>query len=303
MNRVVIIGDLHGQFEKTMQLWDRLKTFIGNEEFTQLPIVFLGDYCDRGPQTKEIFDWLIHLKETRPNTYFIAGNHDHALALFLGLFDAPDGFSMKTTWEFAEPKQKREKEGWWTGTTEAETNSMHLQGRRYGGEFPYVGWGDSIMNSAACFDSYGCKMGDRAKMLEAVPDSHKTFLRELPWCLRMPMSDGSTLLFVHAGLEQEGWQEQLKTLEERDVRPARLETLSGRKNVLHCPEELMEQNTVLISGHHGIVGTGKNRVILDSSGGKWQNPLSAMIWPDKLVFRHDDEDPTPLEEVAKDLDS
>ena len=227
------------------------------------------------------------------------------MAAFLGLLDPPAGFSFQQTWEKDVPKQKREKEGWWTGTAE-ENAAMHLQGRRWGGQFPYVGWGDSIMNSAACFESYGCAMGDRQALLEAVPESHKAFLKGLPWSLEMPLGeDGRRLLFVHAGLEDAAadgatWEEQLEVLARRDCTVARHETLSGRKNVLSAPQGLIERgDTTLISGHHGIIGVGKDRVILDSSAGKWDNPLSAMLWPDGLVFQNDKEDPILLAELPK----
>ena len=198
------------------------------------------------------------------------------MAAFLGLLEAPEDFSFKSTWEHEVPKQKREKEGWWTGTEE-ETANMHLQGRRWGGEFPYVGWGDSIMNSAACFESYKCPMGDRKALCDAVPESHKAFLKSLPWSLEMQLADSSRLLFVHAGLEEKDgagtWEEQLDTLKRKDCTVARHETIWGRQNVLKTPSGLQGQGTTLISGHHGIVGLGQDRVVLDSSAGKWQNPL------------------------------
>ena len=48
-------------------------------------MVFLGDYVDRGPDSRAVLELLTHLQRSRPNTHFICGNHDFALMAFLGL--------------------------------------------------------------------------------------------------------------------------------------------------------------------------------------------------------------------------
>ncbi len=39
-------------------------------------IVFLGDYVDRGPDSRQVIDTLLHLKKTHPRTIFLKGNHE-----------------------------------------------------------------------------------------------------------------------------------------------------------------------------------------------------------------------------------
>lgn len=39
-------------------------------------IVFLGDYIDRGPDSKAVIDYLIQFKETHKNVVFLRGNHE-----------------------------------------------------------------------------------------------------------------------------------------------------------------------------------------------------------------------------------
>ena len=50
----------------------------------------------------------------------------------------------------ADPKHTSVQPGWWTGHS-GEEESMHLQARRWGGDFPEVGWGDSLMSAASTF--------------------------------------------------------------------------------------------------------------------------------------------------------
>lgn len=64
-------------------------------------IVFLGDYCDRGADTKGVLDWLIQLKRDRRKSggtepQFLAGNHDFGMACFLGFVPAE-----KSTYQYS----------------------------------------------------------------------------------------------------------------------------------------------------------------------------------------------------------
>ncbi len=42
-------------------------------------LVFLGDYVDRGPQSRRVLDRLLSLRRERPDTVFLMGNHEAAL--------------------------------------------------------------------------------------------------------------------------------------------------------------------------------------------------------------------------------
>ncbi len=60
------IGDIHGRFDLLEGLYAMVR-----EEIEQNPdyamgdtIVFLGDYIDRGPQSKEVLDFLMNLEDT-----------------------------------------------------------------------------------------------------------------------------------------------------------------------------------------------------------------------------------------------
>ena len=77
---MVCIGDLHGNADEMVALWSRLKEHMGEKGLAEAAVIFLGDYCDRGPNTKGIYDFLIHVADSRKldtnsgGTYFISGN-------------------------------------------------------------------------------------------------------------------------------------------------------------------------------------------------------------------------------------
>jgi serine/threonine protein phosphatase 1 len=69
MARVLAIGDIHG----CLTALDTLLGFVQPSAADQL--IFLGDYVDRGPDTKGVLDRLIELK-ARGNVVCLRGNHE-----------------------------------------------------------------------------------------------------------------------------------------------------------------------------------------------------------------------------------
>lgn len=66
------IGDIHG----CLKSLERLISEISPNENDKL--IFLGDYIDRGPDSKGVVDYLIELSK-RINCVFIRGNHEQML--------------------------------------------------------------------------------------------------------------------------------------------------------------------------------------------------------------------------------
>jgi serine/threonine protein phosphatase 1 len=80
--RVFVIGDIHGCAEELQYLLDYLreKVKLSSSDL----IVFLGDYIDRGPNSREVIDLLVNFKNDFPVTRFLKGNHEDMLMDFLG---------------------------------------------------------------------------------------------------------------------------------------------------------------------------------------------------------------------------
>ena len=82
---VYAIGDIHGRVD----LLDTLIRKIisdkeGDPSGRQMFIIFLGDYIDRGDQSRETVDYLIKLQEAAGDKmHFLMGNHEAALLDFL----------------------------------------------------------------------------------------------------------------------------------------------------------------------------------------------------------------------------
>jgi len=80
---IYAIGDVHGRHDLLARLLDRI--FDDAAGFQTPPkIVFLGDYIDRGENSRDTVDLLIALTErTEAETVFLMGNHEQMLLSFL----------------------------------------------------------------------------------------------------------------------------------------------------------------------------------------------------------------------------
>jgi serine/threonine protein phosphatase 1 len=74
MNRLLAISDIHGCYNTFHELVvNRIKL----DKYDKL--VLLGDYIDRGPQSREVIDFIIDLKTRNFNVVPLAGNHESML--------------------------------------------------------------------------------------------------------------------------------------------------------------------------------------------------------------------------------
>jgi len=73
MSKVFAVGDIHGCFEPLKEVIEQSNIDASDT------VVFLGDYVDRGPQSKDVIEYLIQLK-TRFHVIYIMGNHDFLCA-------------------------------------------------------------------------------------------------------------------------------------------------------------------------------------------------------------------------------
>lgn len=82
--RVYAVGDIHGRADLLIRLMQDLREDIARGEYQGRPIlIFLGDYIDRGFQSKEVIDFLLSDIVSPFETYFLKGNHEAAMVQFL----------------------------------------------------------------------------------------------------------------------------------------------------------------------------------------------------------------------------
>lgn len=81
--RVYAIGDIHGRADLLFKLMDLIHEDVENSEESRIVLIFLGDYVDRGFQSKEVIDYLLSDAMDQYETYFLKGNHEAAFETFL----------------------------------------------------------------------------------------------------------------------------------------------------------------------------------------------------------------------------
>jgi len=78
MERIFAVGDIHGCLDKLVSLMGIIDIDLKKDR-----LVFIGDYIDRGPHSKEVVDYLIDLGRREPGVIFLKGNHELMLQHYL----------------------------------------------------------------------------------------------------------------------------------------------------------------------------------------------------------------------------
>ncbi|MBE9637701.1 metallophosphoesterase [Salipiger mangrovisoli] len=157
MMPIYVIGDIHGQIDRLNEALD----YIATDEHAGAPIVFLGDYVDRGPDSRAVIELLMQGQaEGRPWTCLM-GNHDRFLLRFL---DNP---------RYMDPAVSRPL--LWTDPP-------------LGGAHTLASYGVDVREGRDLRDIH-------ADALEAIPQAHRDWIANLP---RFHATDEQ--IFVHAGL-------------------------------------------------------------------------------------------------------
>lgn len=73
----IAIGDIHGCLDQLKELIEEKLAITENQR-----LIFLGDYIDRGPNSKGVIDYLIQLKN-RYDCVFLMGNHEIMMLEYL----------------------------------------------------------------------------------------------------------------------------------------------------------------------------------------------------------------------------
>ena len=70
---IYAVGDIHGCYFNLQDALDYLESVLNDDEDR---VVFLGDYMDRGKDSKRVIETLIEWKSRHPRTVFLRGNHE-----------------------------------------------------------------------------------------------------------------------------------------------------------------------------------------------------------------------------------
>lgn len=149
-----------------------------------------------------------------------------------------------------------------------------------GGESPF--WSEQWIrhyDSDTTFRSYGAEFGDLQELKSKVPDEHRDFLMNLPWCVEHPH-----LLFVHAGLDPNSmYAMQLRILQERDFTLTRPQWLYEKAFVDADPPR--DCPLTVVSGHVKVeeVVFRPKRILVDTTGG-YDGDLSCVLMPEGRVI-------------------
>lgn len=157
MQPLYAIGDIHGQLNALQRALALVDADGGSAE----QVVFLGDYTDRGPDSRGVLDLLIHGQTSGRNWTFLRGNHDRMFQLFVQSPPQSDPHMM------------------------VELYWLHP---RLGGDTTLASYGVDASGTRREKDVH-------TELLRAVPQSHVDFLNNLQMSF-----ETDTLFLAHAGI-------------------------------------------------------------------------------------------------------
>lgn len=92
MKKQWVIPDIHGHFKTLKVLIEQQVRPSKHDE-----LYFLGDYIDRGPDSKAVIDYLINLKKDDYNVRFLLGNHeDYCIKAYTACRESKSFLGLKT---------------------------------------------------------------------------------------------------------------------------------------------------------------------------------------------------------------
>ena len=87
---IYAVGDIHGQSDMLRTALDLLRIFISPAD----TVVFLGDYIDRGPDSRGVINIIRAFSGDHPDTITLRGNHEQMMLDCLG----EDAYSSEGNW-------------------------------------------------------------------------------------------------------------------------------------------------------------------------------------------------------------
>ena len=163
--RVYAIGDIHGRLDLLQSLLQGIISDSREAPVARNLLIFLGDYVDRGPDSKGTIDFLINKLPGGFEPVFLKGNHEDLMLDFL----AARGMEAR----------EHSGEGWLMngGDTTLESYDVSVPDHAMG-----VVPDEDLLTAAR-------------ELKEQVPETHLSFLKNLKY-----YHVEGDFLFVHAGL-------------------------------------------------------------------------------------------------------
>lgn len=153
---IYAIGDVHGCLQELKDAEARIAADIRRTGRPGLTVL-LGDYVDRGPSSSQVVEHLLTPSELGLRRLALCGNHDDVFSKFI------------------------------------EDPEIYLDWLGLGGDKTLVSYGIDLHHLETKRQMRG---GDiKALLADAIPQSHKEFLANLPISLKI-----GNIVFVHAGL-------------------------------------------------------------------------------------------------------
>jgi serine/threonine protein phosphatase 1 len=84
--KVVVLGDTHGDRKAASTM---LRYLVKHKIIQDRWVVFLGDFCDVGPDTAGLISLLLRFRKYHPQTTFLMANHDLNLCKALNIIESP----------------------------------------------------------------------------------------------------------------------------------------------------------------------------------------------------------------------
>jgi serine/threonine protein phosphatase 1 len=80
--RIYAVGDVHGRIDLLTDIFARIDADTAGFAADKTLQIFLGDYVDRGPRSREVIDALV-ARRRRAHTVYLKGNHESYFLEFL----------------------------------------------------------------------------------------------------------------------------------------------------------------------------------------------------------------------------
>jgi serine/threonine protein phosphatase 1 len=154
---IYAIGDIHGQLGMLEEALARIEADGGPDA----RVVFLGDYVDRGPESRGVIELLSQGLAAGRNWVCLMGNHDRMFSMFMEDYPRNDARLLV---------------------------GYHWLHDRIGGAETLQSYGAEVTEGTRIYELH-------TQALKVVPEHHRRFLNALP-----DYHQEGELLFVHAGI-------------------------------------------------------------------------------------------------------